>query len=907
MRPIRLTMQYFGSYTERQTIDFELLGTSGLYLITGDTGSGKTTIFDAILYALYGAMSGEYRGRDTLRSSFAKETDKTEVTLRFAFGGKEYEVCRSMDYKRPALRGGGLTNEAGKASLTFDDDTPPISKSSDVDKKIIEILGIDQKQFSQIAMIAQGDFMKLLMADTSARLDIFRKIFKTGPYKTLQEQVRRLFKDEEVKYMTAKTTVQTIVNGAQCAAESAHLALLQQAQDSRTFTSVEQMIAVIEQIVAEDEVALGQLTQAQEAQTAIIHTCTTNLQLIANYEAAAKRLPEQEALQTQLATLQTQQEAALREAQQALPQMEELKRQASLIEGNLGDYQLLDAQRLKHQTAERDIQTQTTAQAQNEAAFGPLAQAKEALLAEQKSLGEPEAEWTKLDAEKKRLEDYQRDLTRLAGVRKQLIEEQNKYLRLDAQAKEAEGLFITKRDLFYAAQAGVLAQTLEEGQPCPVCGATHHPTKAQLTEGAPTKEALDQLEQQAKDQREQATKQAQRCSNGSTYIDSETKRLQEMGWSASDDDLATLPARIQAIETQLKQLTAKVQRKQAIPNELDALEKKRQALEQAKLDIASRLTQAKADSTSAKEQIATLQSKCTYANANEAQKEILRLRQQAMTLQTVIDKAQQALNETIQKRSAVEASIGELRKTLANVVTLNKEDETARKETAEQELKTRLLPLIEALQTRNGNNRSAIRRLGEQATAIRDIEARYQWLKNLDDTLSGQLSGKEKIMLETYVQAMYFERIIRKANLRLLKMTNNQYELRRKQEATNKTQQSGLDLDVIDHHSGSIRTVKGLSGGESFMASLSLALGLSDEIQASAGGIHLDTMFVDEGFGSLDEDSRILARNTLQQLSLEGNRLIGIISHVPELRTIDKQIQVKKNANGESRATIVVP
>ena len=377
-----------------------------------------------------------------------------------------------------------------------------------------------------------------------------------------------------------------------------------------------------------------------------------------------------------------------------------------------------------------------------------------------------------------------------------------------------------------------------------------------------------------------------------------------MGWSASDDDLATLPARIQAIETQLKQLTAKMQRKQAIPNELDALEKKRQALEQAKLAIASRLTQAKADSTSAKEQIATLQAKCTYANANEAQKEILRLRQQAMTLQTVIDKAQQALNETIQKRSAAEASIGELRKTLANVVTLNKEDETARKEAAEQELKTRLLPLIEALQTRNGNNRSAIRRLGEQATAIRDIEARYQWLKNLDDTLSGQLSGKEKIMLETYVQAMYFERIIRKANLLLLKMTNNQYELRRKQEATNKTQQSGLDLDVIDHHSGSIRTVKGLSGGESFMASLSLALGLSDEIQASAGGIHLDTMFVDEGFGSLDEDSRIQARNTLQQLSLEGNRLIGIISHVPELRTIEKQIQVRKNANGESRATI---
>ena len=200
----------------------------------------------------------------------------------------------------------------------------------------------------------------------------------------------------------------------------------------------------------------------------------------------------------------------------------------------------------------------------------------------------------------------------------------------------------------------------------------------------------------------------------------------------------------------------------------------------------------------------------------------------------------------------------------------------------------------------------AVNRLEGQAAAIKDIEARHQWLKNLDDTVSGQLNGKGKIMLETYVQAMYFERIIRQANLRLLKMTNNQFELRRKKEAPNNTKQSGLDLDVIDHHSGSTRTVKGLSGGESFMASLSLALGLSDEIQASAGGIHLDTMFVDEGFGSLDEESRIQARNTLQQLSLDGNRLIGIISHVPELKTIEKQIQVKKNVNGESSAKVVI-
>ena len=179
-------------------------------------------------------------------------------------------------------------------------------------------------------------------------------------------------------------------------------------------------------------------------------------------------------------------------------------------------------------------------------------------------------------------------------------------------------------------------------------------------------------------------------------------------------------------------------------------------------------------------------------------------------------------------------------------------------------------------------------------------------MKALSDTVQGQLSGKEKIKLETYILAAYFERIIRKANLRLLKMTNNQYELRRKLDAANNRQQTGLDLNIIDHHNGKTRTVKSLSGGESFMASLSLALGMSDEIQSSCVGIHLNTMFVDEGFGSLDEESRILARNTLQKLSQEGNRLIGVISHVPELKAIERQIQVHKDHNGVSTAEVVL-
>ena len=196
MRPIRLSLQYFGSYTHKQTIDFDLLGTKGLYLITGDTGSGKTTIFDAILYALYGSMSGKYRSKDTMRSTLAQETDKTEVELVFEFNGTQYTVTRWMDYMRPAKRGGGLTNEDGKATISWSGCPAPLKNTSEVDEKIKEILGITKEQFSQIAMIAQGDFMKLLMNDTKDRLEVFRKIFRTENYETLQDRIFKEFKDE---------------------------------------------------------------------------------------------------------------------------------------------------------------------------------------------------------------------------------------------------------------------------------------------------------------------------------------------------------------------------------------------------------------------------------------------------------------------------------------------------------------------------------------------------------------------------------------------------------------------------------------------------------------------------------------------------------------------------------------
>ena len=299
MRPIQLTLQYFGSYAEKQTIDFSRLGTQGLYLITGDTGSGKTTIFDAILYALYGSMSGEYRSKDThvLRCSMAQPTDKTEVTLCFDYAGYRYEICRWMEYERKKERGEGLTGVSAGALLTCPDGKT-ISKTKDVDAKIQEVLGISRDQFSQIAMIAQGDFMKLLMTETRDRLPLFRKIFRTENYKMLQDRVTQTFLDSKKQYEETKVSVSTIMGGVQCAEGSAQQPALRQAQDMKQFTAIARMIEIIEAILAEDQVAIAEQKRQREAQDLIIKRCNEQIAIIGSHEKAAEQLPkEQEKLQ----------------------------------------------------------------------------------------------------------------------------------------------------------------------------------------------------------------------------------------------------------------------------------------------------------------------------------------------------------------------------------------------------------------------------------------------------------------------------------------------------------------------------------------------------------------------------------------------------------------------------------
>lgn len=911
MRPIRLSLQYFGSYTDKQTIDFDLLGTKGLYLITGDTGSGKTTIFDAILYALYGSMSGEYRSKDTtiLRSTMAQETDKTEVELVFEFNGTHYTITRWMEYMQPKKRGSGFTEGKAGATMSWHGCLTPISGTKEVSAKILEILGISRDQFSQIAMIAQGDFMKLLMANTEDRIGLFRKIFRTENYKALQERISKEFKDEYQRLSDEKVSINAIIGMVQCDEDSPLRVQLYQAKDNKVFTPVSVMIESIQNILKEDQGKKEELTQQRNAQQEIIDACNKNIGIIDSHADSAKQLPvEQDKLKDLTEVQKPEKEQAFNTAKKAESRIEELTKQANQLEGTLGDYEALTEWKRKLSSASRtleDINRPQGRKAQNEQSFSDLDDKRKKLTDEQISLGNPDNEKTKIENDLKALKQYQQDLSNLSKKRGQLTTEQNTFKTLKEKATDAENEWSRMTNLFYSAQAGILAEILEEGKPCPVCGSTHHPVKAQKAKDVPSEEELNQQESKAKELRNKSNEQSNKCSGLIETIQNEEERFTKLGWSIDEAELATLPIRIANLESQIKELSVKVSRLKLIPGLIEQLDTKRENLLKEKDAITKEETNAKNDIKTANEQIADLQKRCTYVDENAARRAIADLRKQAEELQTTIDKAQGEFQKVLNEIENVKVTIKTHEDNLKNVVTLNKDDESEKLQKAQTTFDA-ITPSINTIVGRENNNRNALRQLQLKATQLEQIEKRYQWLKTLNDTVLGQLSGKEKIMLETYILSTYFERIIRKANLRLLKMTNNQYELRRKQDAVNNRQQTGLDLDIVDHHNGKIRTVKSLSGGESFMASLSLALGLSDEIQSSCGGIHLDTMFVDEGFGSLDEESRILARNTLQKLSQEGNRLIGVISHVPELKAIERQIQVYKDHNGVSTAEVVL-
>lgn len=1322
MKPKKLVISAFGPYADRMELDFERLGGGGLYLITGDTGAGKTTIFDAITFALYGEASGEVRKGEMFRSKYAKPEVRTFVELTFTYQGKDYTVKRNPEYLRPKDRGQGMTMEKANAELIFPDERQPVTKISEVTKAVTELLGLDQRQFRQIAMIAQGDFQKLLLAGTADRSEIFRKMFHTEIYQELQNRLREEAKARWKTYDEKKRSISQCLDNVVCPEDARWKKEFDRLKKENFNGQVMRGMELLAQCIEWDE---EQLRMLKEEQRALYGEIEKKNQLLGKIKERQTRQAEKEQKENERKLLlpeveekkkkseQAEKEAGIcekleeqireekaclellrkmKQEQEAMTQLQKELQETAEAKGKLQEEQENAKKELEQQKARKEklsgteVELARTEQKETYAAeqvqqlsayceeIGKTADEEAAKKEEENALCEKiketeqaagkaaeEAEklagqdkvCEKLQEEKenvrrkiftlaeakKQLEKTTDEALQLAGQLKQLQREEEK-LQADRTAtaeqmakrssaalqqekfrqeretlenllkswewackelEEKQSAYrdgIQKRDnlrktyqamesLFLDAQAGILAEKLTEGEPCPVCGAIHHPQPAKRAEHTPDKATLDQKKEELREQEETAAGQSEaagNCSrrvkelreqltacllkkmphereekqgNGLTETDkessfqeeNETQRFLPMSDSLfcqeavkkaeqlqeeeskqkvrqteyaelektqtrQQENLETLKKAIagaqadlgraegtqKALEEQLnkeiaeaekepgvEEVTASAERKGstekkgaaedrdyaetddrnflvgqiekvlsfwenrqkqcgeefataqakmkrraeciALQKEAESSQKKdheqlqrvRSCLEVLQSDrkrwnekeekLLETLEQQRKEIKSAdqfeniaeisftekqfleiltdtekqlwvrsmqeqrywKEKQETLEKQKRNLLAQKEELQRIQLEIQAETQKieqrekTIREKElleakrkaeQKALQERIQEKEtklagkeekellehikgwetqkeqrkaaqktakeeldAVQKNLTEVQAALAAIQTLEAADEEADLQGQQLPSETELQENLEMLSGRKqeldqryneqyhaaNTNQNVYQAVQTQQSQMQEVEEEYKWVNALADTATGNVTGKRKIDLETYAQMAYFDRILRKANVRFLTMSQGQYELKRQEDGGNIKSKAGLELNVIDHYNGTERSVRTLSGGESFQASLSLALGLSDEIQSYAGGIQLDSMFVDEGFGSLDAESLNQAVKALEGLA-EGNCLVGIISHVPELKDrIERKIVVTKNRSRDgvgSRAVI---
>ena len=934
MRPLQLTLSAFGPYAAQTTLDLEKLGKGGLYLITGDTGAGKTTLFDAITYALYDHSSSGIREGSMLRCKYADDKTPTFVELEFEVHGVRYTVRRNPEYQRPKARGEGMTTEKADATLTYPDDRPPVTKAKDVTAAVQEIIGLDYNQFSQIVLIAQGQFTKLLNASTEERSRIFRKLFRTQRYAQLQERLQAEASALNQQRTAQNAKLDSLLGGLQFSPEDPD------AEALRTLcaqTVPETALSLLDTLTARQAAALEEAGTALQATEAQLNTVQQQLGAAAQAQRLAQQLA---ARQAELAAAKPALDAARAEAGRHAgdaAQLDALTAQVTQAQSALAAYDALDTL-CRQQTEARDAARLAAAQAHKrrtqldslnaalaaaEAELAALADADTRLLALQNRSAQLAQRGEALAKLEQRLADCQRQA-------KAAHKAQESYRAAAAAQDEARARRDALERAFLDAQAGLLAESLTEGAPCPVCGSTHHPARALLPHTAPTQtqvEAARQVAAETDRQAQNASAAAQSALAAANEAKTSLRRDAEtllperfttpegtvpLTFALMTNVLAEENATLQTAQTdckaQCRQTNADCRRKAQLEADRQAKTRQRPALEQsaAEADRSAAAQNASADALEG--QIAERRAALPYPRRADAQAALDKLEADRRTLRTGMDTAQRKLKQAEQTVAAAEAAVEaltaqqtaaqkELPARSAEELTAQQTELTAARETLrsrEKQLSAQLLP-----------NRKTAAQYRAAAEARQALESRWQWVSALAATAGGTLTSKQKIKLEAYIQMNYLDRILRYANTRLMQMTAGQYELERIG-AENQRSQSGLDLGVIDHYNGTRRSVKTLSGGESFKASLALALGLSDEVQSSAGGIRLDTLFLDEGFGSLDEESLELAIRVLSGLT-EGDRLVGIISHVGALKDrIDRQVVVHKARTGGSTVELRV-
>lgn len=911
MRPTKLVMTAFGPYSGRVELNLSELGTGGLYLITGDTGAGKTTIFDAITFALYGNASGESREPSMLRSKYADIDTPTEVEMWFTYDGKEYYIKRNPPYDRPKSRGEGMKRENAGASL-FLPDGRIVDKLTEVNDEIINIIGVDRSQFTQIAMIAQGDFRNLLLAGTEKRKAIFRKLFKTGKYSDLQERLKEEANTLKREYDAVNGSIKQYKEGIICPEDDSISVLVEKIR--RDELPMSETLEIIEKLIGKDSEAEEATSREIIRVDSALEETAKAIARVQTLNAARESLTDAEQKLAEREPLMEEKAKALSVEEGNKPEVEAIIKRIAEIDAKLPEYTELESMgrelSLKQSAAERE---EKLLGAENELLSQRLKKLSEleTELSTLENVGaekaSAEARLKELETRRKALAEAEKSIKELELLSERFKAAQEEYLRKSSLATEKKEEYEKQNRAYLDGQAGFLAATLRENEPCPVCGSLSHPKPAAKSDKAPTKEELEKSKLIAeKSAREESEASRNAGQLGAVFsekkITSEKLVADLVGNGALADAVAEAEDEYLSVSAQLSSIAKSEQRKFEITKLLSKCREECEELKEKIGALSESVATNKALSKTLSSRVAELSAKLGSGKEEAInEKNALEARRQA--LEKALSDAKTEFDVLEKEIAGLKSKCEECKKLLSDDVKVDIEAELEKQSALKSE-RDELARLSKELHLRRNANKTALANILKKSEDIARIDEKLGWMSSLADTANGKLGG-EKFMLETYIQASYFERIIEKANTRLLVMSGGQYELRRRVEAANNRSQNGLELDVHDYYNGTDRSVSTLSGGEAFKASLSLALGLADEIQSSAGGIKLDTMFVDEGFGSLDDESLSQAMQALSSLAA-GDRLVGIISHVNELKTrIDKQIVVTKEKSGGSRVRII--
>lgn len=929
MKPLKLTMTAFGPYAQKTTIDFRKLN-EGVYLITGDTGAGKTTIFDAIVFALYGEGSGSGRGSEMFHSDYVDKFTDTKVILEFLCRGKEYRVERTIHYKKK--RGDGGVGSITKNAVLYMEGELPIEKETAVNAKVTEILGLDDKQFRQIVMLAQGEFRKFLESKSDAREQILGKLFDNRLYVDFQNRLKTaseyLRKEREE---TAREIRFYLTDG-----------MTEEALEILVRSDYEQKIA-LEEKIADVSKQISLLKEKHVTAKQFNERKRELQQAEEKYAALQKRIAEKSAQSTVL-------EEEKQKSEKYLPVIDTIKIKIQELVKCHNDYDKLDClesekKKIVHQQLLSKKQQDETARKleKNLEEQNEIKIRLEMLKNIEVAIARAEYDLEKQEKKEKQLTELQGKLETYYQQREGLARRQKKWKVQQADYDAAALFYLEKNRLFLAGQAGILAETLrsnikEEGSSiCPVCGTNLNvediPKLAKREVSVPTQEEVEKARLKMEEEQDYAHKYAKDCEVAKTTMENGQKDIlvyaqdlfgEYVEWDvlirqdflknymkALQEQLQMERSKMTALKHKLNEKKALEERSTLIEDELKMSEKSLEESRKVYNDLEKRSAVCCAEMDS-------LKKKLIFTSKEQAEEERKSLERKQKQLEAIINDADQKLNrcrEEISNLSGQKDALQQHKLQMHQLIvkTIHQEKWLAdyvdtevplqemvsmleEKENFKKYLQKEREELILIME----NRRAALKKVQNLKKELEKTDAAFENLWNLASLANGQSGEGGKYSFSRYVLGSFFEEIISQANVHLDKMTGGKYELLRQQEAERKNESAGLGMVIFDAYTGEQRETASLSGGESFQVSLSLALGLSDVVRSHSGGYTLDAMFIDEGFGSLDDQALDQAMSVLHELSGDS-RQIGIISHVGKLsENILQKIYVKRSPKGSS-------